>query len=82
MWRNRKWKLRKQIFSLELLREKFENTLEISGENSGNLVSQNVATLKKDGVPASPPYQGKPCPLGFSCAVSKQFDAGRQNVQT
>ena len=28
------------------------------------------------------PYQGKPCPLGFSCAVSKQFDAGRQNVQT
>ena len=61
---------------------KFENTLEISGENAGNLVSQNVATLKKDGVPASPPYQGKPCPLGFSCAVSKQFDAGRQNVQT
>ena len=51
-------------------------------ENSGNLASQNVATLKKDGVPVSPPYQGKPCPLGFSCAVSKQFDAGRQNVQT
>ena len=41
-----------QIFSLELLREKFENTLEISG----NLVSQNVVTLNQDGVPASPPY--------------------------
>ena len=37
-----------------------------------------MATLEKDGVPASPPYQEKPCPLGFSCAVSKQFDAGRQ----
>ena len=52
--------LSQQIFSIELLREKFENTLEISG----NLVSQNVATLNQDGVPASP-YQGKPCPLRF-----------------
>ena len=30
-----------EVFSLSFLREKFENALEISG----NLVSQNVATL-------------------------------------
>ena len=29
-----------ELFSLVFLREKFENTLEISGTNSGNLVSQ------------------------------------------
>ena len=51
-----------QIFSLEFLRKNLKNTLEISVENSRNLVSQNVATLKKDGVPASPPYQGNPAP--------------------
>ena len=39
-----------ELFSPELLREKFENGLEISGENSGNLVTQKCghpgATLR------------------------------------
>ena len=70
-----------QIFSPELLRE----NLKIPWKSQGKLREFSLskcAPLKKDGVSASPPYQGKPCPLGFSCAVSKQFDAGRQNVQT
>ena len=51
-------------------------------ENSGNLVSQNVAIPNQDEVPASPPTMENPTPLGFPCAMSKQFDAGRRNVQT
>ena len=40
-----------EVSSLELLREKFKNALEISGRNQGKIrefVSQNVATLFKN----------------------------------
>ena len=73
--------LSQQIFSLELLREKFENTLEISEKTEGILSKcgslSKMATLNQDG-PLPVPLTGEnPVSLGFSCAVSKQFDAGR-----
>ena len=81
MWHKCKSKFIAADFSLELLREKFENTLEISEKTEGILSKcgslSKMATLNQDKAPAGPPYWRKPCPLGFSCAVSKQFDAGR-----
>ena len=57
--------LYQHIFSLELLREKFENTMEISEKTEGILLKcgslSKIATLNQDGAPASPPYWRKPC---------------------
>ena len=74
--------LSQQIFSLELLREKFENTLEISEKTEGILskcgsLSKYCHPESRWGPCQSPSTRENPVPLGVSCAVSKQFDAGR-----